>query len=299
MVRIRVEQTSLFLGRVKDNLDAHLDLLEKATREEIQVLVFPELSLSGYLLKDLVPDVALTRTDLLERLRSGRGKIRDLEAAIGFAEESPEHRFFNSVAFVRWDSQGRADLVHVHRKIHLPTYGLFDEGRYYAPGRRIRAFESRFLGRCGILICEDAWHLSLPLLLAVDGPEFDGVGAILLPSNSPARGVGAGAEGVPESHRTWEGMIRTYASLLGTMVIYANRAGVEDGLTFTGGSQISAPGGGCLAKAAFFEPATLDVEVDWPTLFRNSRVGSPLQAANDVDFIRRELERLIRREEGE
>ena len=284
------------LGCVEDNFERHLDLLEKASAEGVQVLVFPELSLTGYLLKDLVPEVALSRETLFERFETANGRIKGLEAVVGFAEETAQHRFHNSAAVLRWDPWGILHLVHVHRKVHLPTYGLFDEGRYFVPGRTIRAFDSEYLGRTGLLICEDAWHLSLPLLLAVDGPEFDGVGALLVPSNSPARGVRAGAEGVPESYKVWEGLINAYSSLLGTLVVFANRGGVEDGLTFAGASRVAAPGGECLGKADFFETATLDVEIDWPNALRNARVGAPLQAAGDVDFLRRELEALIRRE---
>jgi predicted amidohydrolase len=293
MLHLRVEQIAPKLGRVEDNLKLHLERLEDACSSRAKVVVFPELSLMGYLLKDLVPEVALTQAELVEHFQKGSKKIKDLEAVIGFAEESEGHRYYNSSAFLRWDSKGKVELVHVHRKVHLPTYGLFDEGRYYSAGQTIRAFESRYLGRCGILICEDAWHLSLPLLLSVDGPDFEGVGTLFIPSNSPARGVGAETEGIPESHRTWEHLVYTYACLLGVAVIYPNRAGVEDGLTYAGASQVSLPGGEVVAKAPLFEPAHLDVDLEWPEALRKHRIRSPFGGMQDLALLQRELGRIL------
>jgi predicted amidohydrolase len=276
------------------NLGLHAERLAQASSEGVSLVVFPELSLTGYLLKDLVPEVAIPSEGLLRLLNERCTEVRGLEAVIGFVEETPGHRYHNSAAFVRWDDLGRAELVHVHRKVYLPTYGLFDEGRYFSEGRTIRSFESRFFGRCGILICEDAWHLSLPLLLAVDGPQLEGAGLLLILSNSPARGVSESAQGIPESHRTWENILKTYASLLESVVVYAHRGGVEDGLNFSGGSQVLGAGGEVLAKAELFRPATLDVDLDWPEPLRTGRIGSLVLASENVDLLQRELKRVLR-----
>jgi predicted amidohydrolase len=295
MTAIQIEQTSPRLGRFEDNFTHHVSLLAEACRNGTRVVVFPELSLTGYLLKDLVPEVAITARELLDHFRGAKEPIREIEALVGFAEESEGHRFFNSAAFLRWDAEGRVSLVHLHRKIYLPTYGLFDEARYYSPGRTVRSFKSEYLGRVGILICEDAWHLSTPLLLAVDGEHREGAGTLLIPSCSPARGISAQAGGVPESHQVWKNLLQTYASLLGTLVIYANRAGVEDGLTYAGGSKVIAPGGGLLAEAGYFDPQSLRLELEWPALLRRHRVVSPVHAADDLDLLRRELDRIFHR----
>jgi predicted amidohydrolase len=282
------------LGRLEDNLNHHGECLKKASAEGIDLVIFPELSLTGYLLKDLVPEVALSREAFLEKVGEKTQEVRNLEAVIGFVEETPRHRFHNSAAVLRWDDQGTIELVHVHRKVYLPTYGLFDEGRYFSAGRTVRTFDTLALDKCGLLICEDAWHLSLPLLLALDGPELEGAGALIVISNSPARGVGAKAEGVPESHQVWESLLKTYATLLEVAVIYANRAGVEDGLTFSGGSQILAPGGEMLARANLIDPARLDFDFDWPELLRANRIGSQVFASENVDLLKRELNRIQR-----
>ncbi len=294
MLRLRIEQIAPRLGRVDLNLTLHSERLAQATRDGISLVVFPELSLTGYLLKDLVPEVAMSSGDLLHLLEDHCAGVCNLEAVIGFVEETSGHRFHNSAAFVRWNRLGLPELVHVHRKVYLPTYGLFDEGRYFSGGRTIRSFNSEFFGRCGILICEDAWHLSLPLLLAVDGPQLEGAGLLLILSNSPARGVAESVQGVPESHRTWENLLKTYASVLESVVVYAHRGGVEDGLTFSGGSQILGAGGELLAKAPLFTPATLDLDLDWPEPLRVGRTGSLVLASENVDLLRRELARVLK-----
>lgn len=294
MVSLRIEQISPKLGRVSDNLDLHWEKLLAASQDGVQVLVFPELSLTGYLLKDLVPDVALTVDELLQRLRAYGDQVRSVEAVIGFVEESRAHRFHNAAAFVRWNELGELDLVHVHRKVYLPTYGLFDEGRYFSPGRSIRSFESKALGKCGILICEDAWHVSLPLLLSLDGSQFEGAGVVFVLSNSPARGVQEGVDGVPASYQTWEHLLKTYAGLLEVVIVYAGRAGVEDGLIFSSGSQVLASGGETVAKAAHFETDRLDVVLDWPDVLRTQRLRSLVSANENVDLLQRELGRIVR-----
>ncbi|NUN98311.1 MAG: hypothetical protein HUU16_19275 [Candidatus Omnitrophica bacterium] len=292
MPHLRIEQIAPKLGRLEDNLRLHADLLAKASEEGVDLLVFPELSLTGYLLKDLVSEVAQGSETLLNRLRAATPSVRNLEAAIGFVEESPGHRFHNSTLVVRWDERAVPSVVHIHRKVYLPTYGLFDEGRYFTPGKTLRTFETQCLGRCGILICEDAWHLSLPLLLALDGPRLEGAGALIIPSNSPARGVGEAAQGIPESYRIWDRLLATYATLLEVCVIYAGRGGVEDGLTFSGGSQVISPTGESLGKAKHFESDRLDVTLDWPGLLRMARASSLVSASENVDLLKRELERI-------
>ncbi|HKE02342.1 MAG TPA: nitrilase-related carbon-nitrogen hydrolase, partial [Planctomycetota bacterium] len=150
-------QTAPALGDVARNLDQHLETISAAKREGAQLVVFPELSLTGYFLNDLTDDVALATDDrLLKRLVAAS---RGLSVAFGFVERARDHRVHNAAAFAE-----NGKLLHVHRKVHLPTYGIFDEGRYLAPGDRFRAFDTSF-GRVGVLVCEDAWHLASSWLL--------------------------------------------------------------------------------------------------------------------------------------
>jgi predicted amidohydrolase len=173
----------------------------------------------------------------------------------------------------------------VHRKVHLPTYGLFEEGRYFAAGDGVRAFDTRF-GRLALLVCEDVWHLPLPYLAALDGAL-----AILAMSASPTRGVGA--EGKAKSTLAWERLLLTYASSLTVFMVYSNRAGFEDGVGFWGGSAIVSPSGEVIAQAAYHEPDTLTCELDFD-LVRRERIHTPLLRDERLDVVRAELDRIWR-----
>jgi NAD+ synthase (glutamine-hydrolysing) len=174
--RVAVEQIEPTLGNLKKNLAIHLDAIHSAQAEGIDLLVFPELSLTGYYLKDQVSEVAETvNGPLSNAIREACGPMA---VVYGFVEESSSSRFYNAAAY--YDPQG---YWFVHKKVYLPTYGMFDEGRYFAAGSRVRAFESRF-GRLGLLICEDAWHLSCGVIL-----QADGIDALIVVANSPGRGV--------------------------------------------------------------------------------------------------------------
>ena len=145
-----------------------------------------------------------------------------MAVVFGFVEESRSSRFYNAAAFA-----DAGTVRHVHRKVYLPTYGMFDEQRYFAAGDRIRAFDTRF-GRLGLLICEDAWHLSCGVIL-----QADGIDALIIIANSPGRGVREPELG---SEQSWNLVTRTYATFLNIPVVFANRVGFEDGVCFWGGA---------------------------------------------------------------
>lgn len=291
MALIRIIQSSPKLGVLEYNLEQHCQAITQAGSDGVDLLVFPELSLTGYLLKDLVPDVALQAELLLSRFKCLSG-IRGIEVILGFAEVSSGYRYHNSAAVLRWDAEGCLSLVHVHRKLYLPTYGMFDEGRYFTPGKKIRVVDSQALGRVGILLCEDAWHVSVPLVQALDGPNNEGAHSFVILSSSPARGIAPQVAGIPGSHGTWQNLTSTYASLLDSLVVYANRAGVEDGLVFAGGSRVVAPGGVTLAEGGLFSPDKVDVTLEWPGLLRSHRISSPLSSSENVDLLKREIHRV-------
>ncbi|MBN1563070.1 MAG: hypothetical protein JXA10_04480, partial [Anaerolineae bacterium] len=146
------------LGSIAANVQTHLNYIEQAAAQGVQLLVFPELSLTGYNLQDLVYELALHATpdDSVFKQLLAASQEHDIDLSIGFVEEDDRNRFFISQAYL-----GQGEIVHVHRKVYLPTYTLFDEGRYFAWGDSIRAFDTRF-GRFGMLICEDFWHASPP-----------------------------------------------------------------------------------------------------------------------------------------
>jgi predicted amidohydrolase len=281
-VRVALAQIAPLLGEIDANLTVHLESVREARRAGADLVVFPELSLTGYLLRDQVPEVAL-RVDA-PRFRSLVRASRTLDLMLGFVEETPDHRYHNATAYL-----SRGHLVHVHRKVYLPTYGIFDEQRYLAAGGRIRAFDTA-LGRMAILICEDLWHPATAGIAAWDGAEL-----ILCPSASPGRGLGRTEPF--QNTGTWERVIRAYGDLFTCFVVYANRVGYEDGACFWGGSEVVGPTGASLAKARYLEEDLLVVDVDAGAL-RRARVANPLLRDERLDLNLRELQRVIRAQGG-
>src|SRR5262249_21344257 len=150
-----------------------------ALREKAGIVVFPELSLSGYVLRDQVPDVALASGSRV--LRALARASREIDLVVGFVEETPGHRYHNAAAFL-----SRGKVLHVHRKVYLPTYGMFEEGRDLARGEIVRAFLTPH-APAGVLVCEDAWHPALAWLLVQDGAEI-----LFVLSSGPTRGARPG-----------------------------------------------------------------------------------------------------------
>lgn len=277
-VRIALAQIAPRLGETEANLSLHRDAARSARRDRARVVVFPELSLTGYLLRDQVPEVALP---LNGPVMSALARIsRDVDIVAGFVEETSSHLYHNAAGY--W-SRGR--LVHIHRKIYLPTYGMFDESRDFAPGDRTRSFEASF-GRAGILICEDCWHLTCAWLLAQQGMDV-----LFAMSSGPTRGARPG-RGVT-SVKVWQDLLRATAQFETAFVIYVNRVGYEDGLNFGGGSFAIDPFGRILAALPVLEPALEVVDLDGEVL-RRARIAYPLLRDDDLEMTSRELERIRR-----
>src|SRR5438034_1074145 len=235
LVKIAIAQCAPALGAMKRNLDMHRDWIAKARAAGSRLVIFPELSLTGYYLKDLASDVACAADDpQLARIAEAS---RDIDISAGFVERSADAKLH--IAQGHW-SGGK--LLHVHRKVYLPTYGIFDDGRYFGPGDRFGTFESA-AGVAGVAICEDLWHLSVPYLYAIGGASV-----VLAPASSPGRGVAEGGDlGTAASCRM---MDRFYAQYLTLYVVFANRVGHEDGIGFWGGSEVIGPDGTVCARAA-------------------------------------------------
>jgi predicted amidohydrolase len=280
-LRIALAQINPHLGDVPRNLQKHLSLIETAKSQGADLVVFPELSLTGYVLQDLVSTVALAPQkedaifgQLLEASQS-------IDLAVGFVEEDSRHRFFIAAAYL-----SGGEVVHIHHKLYLPTYGLFDEGRFFAWGDSISAFDTRF-GRVGMLICEDFWHASPPYLLWLDGADL-----FLFMSASPGRGLSAALK--LESARWVEQLVQAYANLFTAFVVHANRVGYEDGLHFWGGSAAFDPDGVLLAQAPYFDEGVTVAELDLHQLHR-TRARLPLLRDERTALVQRELDRILKR----
>ncbi|MFV1967093.1 MAG: nitrilase-related carbon-nitrogen hydrolase [Pirellulaceae bacterium] len=278
-LRIALAQTAPLLGDRSRNLQHHATQIEAARAAEADLVVFPELSLTGYFLRDMVPDVSLSVAAAeIDKLAAHSG---DMDLVFGFVEQSGDYHFYNSAAY----AEGGA-VRHVHRKVYLPTYGLFDEQRYFAAGRRIRAFDTKRFGRVGLLICEDLWHLSAAAIM-----QAEEVNLLICVANSPARGV----QGDDVRTASIYGHVcRTYARLLGAIVVLVNRVGFEDGLCFWGGSMVVGPGGDLLAQAPQLDESLTVATLDLADL-RRERIITPLGRDAQLLLTLEELKRIKRR----
>ncbi|MCC7014888.1 MAG: carbon-nitrogen hydrolase [Planctomycetes bacterium] len=259
--RLTVAQTNPALGNVGRNLEEHVAAIEAAIAGGSQLIVFPELSLTGYFLKDQTAEVALSLdSPELARLKE---LSRRISIAVGFVEHASDGRIYNSVAFLE-----DGHTLHVHRKVHLVTYGMFDEMREFAAGSGFHSFASKH-GRFGIMICEDVWHVS-------SGYQhfLDGVDAMLIPSCSPGRGIDHASTELG-SERMWRTLLEAHGLLFQTWVVYCNRVGWEDGIFFWGGSRVIDPFGAQSAGLDGLETGRLDARITSHEL-RRARVATPL-----------------------
>jgi predicted amidohydrolase len=272
-VKIAIAQCAPALGAMKRNLEMHRDWIGRARAADAKIVVFPELSLTGYHLKDLAADVACAADDpILEPIAHAS---RDIDISAGFVERSNDAKLHIAQGY--WSG---GSLRHVHRKVYLPTYGIFDDGRYFGPGERFETFESA-VGTAGIAICEDLWHVSVPYLYAAGGASV-----VFAPADSPGRGVAEGGDlGTAASCRM---MDRFYAQYLTVYVVFANRVGLEDGIAFWGGSEVIGPDGTVIARAKEFEPELLVAEIDLELVARE-RVRNPLLRDERSDLVFRAL----------
>ena len=264
------------LGCIADNLDMVEDAVAQGIKERAGVVIFPELALTGYFLKDLVPEVALNLDSAeIKRLLA---LSRHISIVIGFVEVTAEYRFYNSALYLEG-----GEIRHRHRKVYLPTYGLFDEQRYLARGLRLRSFDTRF-GRMGILICEDMWHLSASYVLAMDGAT-----TIICLSSSPGRGI-MDDENLG-STSAWQKLNATTAIFLNCRILYCNRVGYEDGVNFWGGSEAVGPNGEMTARGKILEEDFVIAEIEEGAL-RRERIFSPLMRDESLSITLRELQRI-------
>ncbi len=274
-------QTKPKLGCLADNLAQIEERIRLAVAAKSDLVIFPELALTGYFLKDLVPEVALQLdSPEIQRLTE---LSRSISIAVGFVEMTNDYRFYNSALYLEDGA-----IRHLHRKVYLPTYGLFDEQRYMARGERFRAFDTKF-GRMGMLICEDMWHLSASYILAMDGAA-----TLICLSSSPSRGVEGESLG---SAAAWQQLTATTAMFLNCRVLYCNRVGYEDGVNFWGGSEYIAPSGQSLARAELLQEDAVTVLIEEGAL-RRERIFSPMLRDENLFVTMRELRR-IERERGQ
>lgn len=255
-------------GRYAENLFAAREAFGQLAGDAPDLVVFPEAAFTGYFLEGAVYDLALPAErfarDLADRWREAGGS-EPVDLAAGFFENDGG-TFYNSAVYVHVDNK-RERIVHLHRKMFLPTYGVFDEERFLSRGRKLSVFETRF-GRMALLVCEDAWHAIVPTLAAIKGARI-----LIVPSASPGRGIDGAGELSSIAH--WREVLRQAAVEHGVYVIYAGLTGFEGGKGMSGSSSVIDPRGAIIVQAPPSEACIVRAELDLREIDL-ARAGLPL-----------------------
>jgi len=211
----------------------------KACEGRCDAVIFPELSLNGYALKDAVFEDAYTQ----EELKSLPLLSQQCDVVFGCVFKE-HHRIYNASVYAH-----KSGEMTIYKKSTLPNYGLFQEARFFFKGEGIAPFQTQF-GKTVMAVCEDLFDASLVASIAKANPDV-----VLVLSNSPARGFGEELE----IQQTWETLLAACALHAKAYVVFVNRVGFEDGLGFWGGSCVVSPEGKKISQAPLFESALLHV----------------------------------------
>jgi N-carbamoylputrescine amidase len=267
-LRVAIVQTKPVKGRYAENLRAAGEAFAQLGGDPPDLIVFPEAAFTGYFLEGAVYDLALSAQrfarDLALAWREACGE-RPVDLVAGFYEND-DGTYYNSAIYLHIERSGE-QIVHLHRKMFLPTYGVFDEERFLSRGRKLGVFETRF-GRMSMLICEDAWHAIVPTLAAIKGARI-----LVVPSASPGRGIEG--DGELSSITQWREVLRQAAIEHGVYVIYAGLTGFEGGKGMTGSSCVIDPRGGVIVGAPPLEACIVRAELDLREI-ELARAGLPL-----------------------
>lgn len=277
ILKVGAAQFASVIGDVDANMDLHLDWIAKGRAAGLDLLVLPEYSLSGDHGAEDFLSVAIRREDpRLRRLAEATG---GMALALGFIEEGPAAQFYNAAAILKDGA-----MIHLHRKINVPTYGALEEGKHYASGRFVETCALDDNWRAGLLICADVWNPALTHLAFLHGATL-----LVCPVSSGIEAVGAEFD----NPAGWALTCRFYAMMYGAPVIMANRVGTVNGMTFWGGSRIVDPFGVELAVAGKDEEL-ITADLDYDRL-RLARHLLPTVRDSNISLIQRETERLIER----
>jgi N-carbamoylputrescine amidase len=280
MIRHALVQFKPHKSQLSRNLEQLSSVIAQLESEQIDVLTLPETALTGYFLQAGVREQALTAPQLFTLLQGAvhnAGRKEPLDICLGFYERDGGS-FFNSALYAEFNTE-RTGIRHVHRKMFLPTYGVFDEERYVSRGWRLDAFGTRF-GRAGMLICEDAWHASTAAVLALKGADI-----LYIPTASPVRDL-VGAE--PANARRWEDTAKGIAAEHGVYVLTTCLTGFEGGKGFSGMSHMMDPYGVVVAKGELFSEQIIVTDVHLESI-QAARYESPL-----LSDLRANLPELVR-----
>lgn len=276
-MKVRAIQFSPALGNVPRNLEFHVKKIEEAVSDKRELIVFPELSVSGYALKDILYDVSLSPGD--EIISQFKKLSRGIDIVIGAPYEEPAGIVYNCAFYF-----SKGELLHIHRKTQLPNFGMFEEALIFKAGEHYKAFRvGEFTA--GLIICREILFPVIAYLYYLQGVDF-----LIGVSNSPFRGLSR-ADGF-SSLKLWDRVGEVFAINYHQHYVFVNRTGFEDGIGFGGGSFYAAPGQGIVKKAAFFDEESLDFEVGKGAV-RKSRIAGNYLRDEKPDVILNELKRIL------
>lgn len=267
VLNVAVAQIAPEIGNLNANLDKVRAYHGQAREEGADMVIFPELTMTGYTLGEEISRYALTQSSTVFQELLSLSKKGSM--IVGYVERSPRGRIYNAAAMM---DKGR--VVHIHRKVYLPNYGLWEEQKRFARGRRLEVFQYRGF-RLALFICNDFWYPSMGYLAASNDADV-----FIVIANSALDTDGM-------HPRAWDMLIRTPALIYGGYVIFVNRVGTEHGWSFWGGSTIVAPSGLWSAAAGTSEEI-LHAKLEYDAV-EQSRDSLPLLRDMDIDFTLREL----------
>jgi len=286
-MKVALAQIDSVSGNIQTNLEKHIDTIQKSIREGADMIVFPELSLSGETLGPEAEDVSLAiNSTAIDEILQLSHKI-DIVVGVNERSETSLYDRYNTAFYF-----SKRTLVHRHRKLFLVNYAVFEEAKHYTPGFNLQAFDTR-LGRMCMLVCNDVWHAPSPYIAALDGAEI-----LIVPSNS-ARGTLKDRLDIPD---TWEHMNRAYSAMLGFFTIFVNRVGIRRDLygeyPYWGGSEIIDAQGQVVVKAPYHEEALIFAEIDTAEVSLQ-RQRAPLVRDARLWLFQQEIDRLaVKRSEA-
>ena len=275
-MKARIVQFSPLLGDIEKNLEYHELKISEAVKKGIELIVFPELSISGYQLKDIIFDISRDRIDRV--IVSLMNLSRDIDIVAGLPLEESPGIFYNSVIYL---SGGR--IVHNHRKVQIPNFGMFEEEMIFKAGERFKSFRAGNMN-AGVLICREILFPVNAYLYHLQNTDM-----IISVSNSPHRGMGP--DGF-SSHKLWERLGEVYSINYHQHFIFCYRGCRQGGIGVGGGSFYAAPGKGIVEMGKYFEEECLDCNLD-ENESRRSRISSNYLRDEKPDIIIKELERII------
>lgn len=276
-MKAAIAQINSILGDLNKNIERHIDYCNKAIAEKADIIIFPELSLTGYSLKDINYDIAFNpyKSDKLKDLLKLSKKI---SIVCGFVEEAENFAVYNSAILLE-----DGEIKGVHRKIYPPTYGIFEEYRYFSMGTDCVPINSKH-GKLGIMVCEDLWHMSVPYTMAMAGAKIL-IGIACSPTRLAVNTESFKNYDINSDHH------KTYARILSSYLLFCNRVGFEDGVNFWGGSEIVDPSGNILSVAKLFDEDIIYSEIS-ETEVQRARRNARHFIDEDIDLTIKNLRKI-------